>query len=1077
MSSKTLHIKLIPKGQKTVTLRYFFENQNDNTERDLKLDSIQNLLEKSESDYFDSSFTDLVEVGKELYNWFDGEDRFFETALKKAQGTTEIIILAISTEGNLAHIPWEIMHNGIIFLVQSHNPKIVPVRWKEQNFEPFEAENRFFKVLFMASSPDSENSVLSFEQEEAMILEATKEQPLFLKVEESGNLEELSKLISSYGNDSFDVFHFTGHAGAGENGIPIFVTEDEFGGEKHSTAEDIFNALRRKPKLIFLSGCETAKSQKKGSIPSLVEKLLELGAKNVLGWAKSVYDKDATLAATTFYKNLSEGFEIAEALSETYRKLIEEKARHWHLLRFYLAGEMQGSLVTPLNSANREPIPIRKIEKAFLDEEKNVRVPTRESFVGRRRPLQRCLRELKKIQTDKIGVFLHGMGGIGKSSVASRLCNRLDEFKTIVWAGKIDEFALNNKLVDKIEDKNLRDILQNPNDDLKFKLKTVFSKLPQKKFLLVLDDFEQNAEKNLRQGLPVLRLDAKKVLEALDFAISETNYQNRVIVTCRYEFKVKEEKSFYKEHLHSFGKADLKKKIEQLERTLKKTPDEKVIGKIIEVADGNPRLLEWVFKILEKEELDLSKIFEKLLEKEAEFRENILAEELLNQQTSEFRKTLALVSLFKIPVPRIVVEEVCKEEVNGFEKHLERAIALGLLEKWVIPKGENHYRVSQIILQFLESEKPKNFQEILKRACHFLYKIWNKSPNFNETKAMEIWRLALETMEKEIGFEMLERITGNWNKFGYFNETIKFCKETKCKIGEDYRLLNRLGYARYGLGHSLDSKDILKKALKNCPSNSPLYKAEIFSNIGKVLEFNGDFEEAISFMEKAGDIFGEKREKFGEAIILNDKGVAFAALGKKEEAKLSLKKSIELKNKIGLEDENSPSYHQLGEISFDEDDFNLALEYAEKSFEISYRTKNQSNKSHSLHLKAKIYEAKGEIEKALNCANECRQINVDLQNVLGIASIDILIGQIYIGNLKEYKKGIEILNNAVRYLKKVKPFEKENLSKIFIKNFQIALENLLSENDFLICEKAIKSGDLNKFIKVARAYLPFLTQF
>jgi len=62
----------------------------------------------------------------------------------------------------------------------------------------------------MATSPEHPGiAPLQFEQEEANILTATKEQPLALIVEESGSVAELENLVQSYSPDYFDVFHLT----------------------------------------------------------------------------------------------------------------------------------------------------------------------------------------------------------------------------------------------------------------------------------------------------------------------------------------------------------------------------------------------------------------------------------------------------------------------------------------------------------------------------------------------------------------------------------------------------------------------------------------------------------------------------------------------------------------------------------------------------------------------------------------------------------------------------------------------------------------------------------------------------
>ncbi len=66
------------------------------------------------------------------------------------------------------------------------------------------------------------------------------------------------------------------------------------------------------------------------------------------------------------------------------------------------------------------------------------------------------------------------MGGLGKSSLAARLCDRLTNFQRVVWVGGIDEASLVNRLTDKLDNQDLRETLQNPDEELKFRLKRVF---------------------------------------------------------------------------------------------------------------------------------------------------------------------------------------------------------------------------------------------------------------------------------------------------------------------------------------------------------------------------------------------------------------------------------------------------------------------------------------------------------------------------------------------------------------------------------------------------------------------------
>ncbi len=82
--------------------------------------------------------------------------------------------------------------------------------------------NRPLHLLLMATSPEGVEPVLSYEQEEANIVQATENQPLLLVVEESGSVTELENLIKFYPDGYFDVFHLTGHG--------LIYTEAEYGG-------------------------------------------------------------------------------------------------------------------------------------------------------------------------------------------------------------------------------------------------------------------------------------------------------------------------------------------------------------------------------------------------------------------------------------------------------------------------------------------------------------------------------------------------------------------------------------------------------------------------------------------------------------------------------------------------------------------------------------------------------------------------------------------------------------------------------------------------------------------------------
>lgn len=125
---RILHIDLRTLDGDYADLRYGWENPNDFQSRRLPLAEIQDLIEVMERDYYvDRLVKDLVETGQRLYQWLDRSDRFLAQLLAEAKAG---VVLAIATEARLAHLPWEVLHDGKSFLVARPHPVVVPVRWQ-----------------------------------------------------------------------------------------------------------------------------------------------------------------------------------------------------------------------------------------------------------------------------------------------------------------------------------------------------------------------------------------------------------------------------------------------------------------------------------------------------------------------------------------------------------------------------------------------------------------------------------------------------------------------------------------------------------------------------------------------------------------------------------------------------------------------------------------------------------------------------------------------------------------------------------------------------------------------------------
>ncbi|BDM83559.1 tetratricopeptide repeat protein [Acaryochloris marina] len=799
---ETLHLSFKFLNEQQIELRYWWDQPSNYEDKVLAIAEISDLLNQSELDYYVLR-PNLVEMGQRLFNWIDGEGRWLSRAIQDC--ASEGIVLAFAPDAMLAHLPWEILHDGTHFLVEKPYPLVVPVRWLNQPMEDRTAQNRPLQVLFMATSPEQVNPVLQFEEEEATILRITEDLPLHLRVEESGCIEELNKLWRRYPKDTFDVFHLTGHADhqSGSPTTPFFITESLTGERQDTRAEDLLQVFQqRRPRLMFLSGCRTGQAPQEGTIPSLAEALVQNGMPAVMGWGRPVLDTTATQAAAKLYESLAAGDPLAQALSITYRELIENQVKGWHLLRLYVRGEAWGPVVEPPGHYVPPPELIRE---QFLDHQGLVRVATPDQFVGRRRILQQSLRALQKRNT--LGVILHGMGGVGKSTVAARLLERLPEYQPIVIFRGLDAPKLERLLRLQCTSPEGQKILEIPDNQLPFMQRlTAFLNQglnnPDQRFMFVLDDFEANLDSR-SDGQQVLKTEVVEVFNGLLQALSRSKNPHRLLITSRYDVQFPQlNQRLSRIPLPSLRGADLQKKCDRLSSFQRASEvDLSLMEKALAIADGNPRLLEWLDKVLQVSGVEPELILSAMEGKASEFRENILAEKLLELQPEAIQQMLARMQVFELPVPYSALLSICND-LDDLEKCCQRATAIGLLEHNAT-SSEFNYRLSRILLPLLPQV---TIEALYQSGLEELYQLWWTEVEIcSEEQVIELLRLASLAKDDEKFHELGSRLGDLRYEQGRYREAIHIYEQI---VGSKQKLL---GHEHPDLASNVNSLAVLYK--------------------------------------------------------------------------------------------------------------------------------------------------------------------------------------------------------------------------------------------------------------------------
>ncbi len=723
---------MVGAGQGRHLLRFGVEGRPDR-ERPLDEDALSALLQEAAA--YRLHGEGLLALGEGLYQWLDGPAYRW---LADHTGALDGVTIRIDCEEGLRRLPWELMADGGAYLSVDPLRLWTPVyNVSDRDGTSHDAANRPLRVLFMASSPEDVRPELAFEDEEARILDAAGGN-VDLLVEESGSLKGLSEVILSHDPGYFDVLHLSGHAEVRKN-TPRFLMENDVGFRDPRTARDIAVAIEgRWPRVVFVSGCSTAEAGGDGSVPSMIESLVSAGSPAALGWALPVGDYSASWLAAALYGSLAIGQPLDEATARSRQRLFEQHSPYWHLLRLCADPSPFTPFVTALNTHGRPHLLVRHASEAFVDEFGVSRVSSRANFVGRRRQLQRILRTLREQGTDRTETMLvHGTGGYGKSTLCSRIVDRMQQsHRHAIWTGEISEPAIRrltslvtfdeadtsiavNELLDKTElslTERLTHILSGP--------------LASTPLLFVFDEFEvRNIES--RGGGFVARAAALEVINALATAIRSTGSRSRLIIASRYKFETPPDLRMAEEPVDSLKGADLDKK---LRSTVNLGPaselDADTRESIAEASGGIPRLLEWFDLLISDPATDHLDLVSAIEDKANQFKEDILAAQLLRDQTPDFRRVLAYATIFEIPVPAEAIEAACGDlDAAG---HIQRATAIGLLEAGINPADRGHrYFMSSVIRPVLEEElgpeevlSEPDLTEAHTRAAPALFELW-----------------------------------------------------------------------------------------------------------------------------------------------------------------------------------------------------------------------------------------------------------------------------------------------------------------------------------------------------------------
>ena len=867
--------------------------------RPADVEEISKIREMCQNTDWHRSVRKSREIGERLFTILNGDSQLLVRAMEEADAHGEHLQLLIRTDG-LPDLPFEVLYHSD-FLVPSriHLIRRVSNRGCKKELTP---ENRSLKVLFLACSPEGPFPVLEYEKEEEIILDVTKDLPIDVDVEDTGSLEGLGERLT---HNRYDVVHLTGHADIDDEGNPFFLMEDEEGNPVQVTPSELWEKLElNAPQLLFLSGCRTG--QISYGAYSFAHYLVDKHSSTVLGWGLPVTDPGATIAAKNLYFELSRGSSITDAVFCARQKLFKNQWPDWSLLRLFSDGTPLD--VPPVLEGQKWKPKPRELQHIYLVNSQ-VKV-LKKGFVGRRRHIQKGIRCLRK-NREKIGLFLHGTGGLGKSCLAGKLCERFKDHTLVIVNGELNTVTFLEALKDafiRANDEGGSQILKE-SEELPDKIRKLcsfsFREIP---YLILLDDFEKNLE-GVKQGKPVVTTTAVTILETLLRYLPYAGKMSQMIITSRYTFpltfggKNLVEQQLELIGLTSFTGADQRKKVSELTEIVN-YPDRVIRQELIEAGRGNPRLMEALNSLLEVEkDLDAKQLLSEIKGKQEEFVQGLLLREILTRQPEEFQKVMQYSAVYRVPVLKEGIESVCRE-VPGWHSFLELAVQLSLIEE---NKGKNTY---YWVTPLLRDEIFGKLSEEERKMCH--------------QAASEHYREVLSSTE---GYEPI-----------YAFELI----EHALRCGMDAVAVEEGGILLYYLQNVLAYKEALSEGMYIISQITELKRDEKLSRFlfefGKILRDFGDPRKAVNYFEQAlsidREVYGERHPRV--AIDLNDLGLAWKSLGDSKKAIDYYEQALSIDREVYGErhPKVAATLNNLGLARYSLGDSKKAIDYFEQALSI-----------------------------------------------------------------------------------------------------------------------------------------------
>jgi len=907
----------------------------------------------------------------------------------------------------LEAVPWEALHDGAEFIAAGAKTTITRLPLGIAPPADLPAIPLPIRMLALVSSPPDlpDGSRLNIEREQELLLEAINapagQGKLHVDFEDEAKLEILESSLEA----GYHILHFTGHGIAPENGGGLLL-EDDDGKQLPVGVNDFVSSLAKgfgTLRLAVISGCNTAQTLHTGGFRDLARALVAEKVPAVLAMQFSISDIGGLKLAEVLYPKLIAGQSLEAAVHAARRALwlTDDPVLQADALAMVLLtgnGNCLQAKAVEAPTVNFNPVIDTGFQLGTLPQ-------LGFRFYGRRKEY-RQLRDALLVNNHR-AVIIHGIGGIGKTSLIAHAADRLyhprrqdgPRFKGVYsfdCAGATlapERVLLELHRYFALQGAGALERFIGQPLEPEVLAQIVGQLLAQWPLLLIFDNFETQLART-EAGFRIADEGLRRFLAAL---VKATATNTKFVFTCRFLFELDERLG----DVASLPLGDLSRPeafsvMLKLPRLAKASYEEKVT--IYDTFGGHPFALVALDKYCQTSSVD--KALQNAKAVHTKLREHLALELSYGRLTEQARELLNRLAAFRVAVPMEAAEWVMGETVMLSLEVLQPMIAM-LRQNENFPaelKGADDATLLQMLAAMLPTQRqaPDDLQQSARELIEWglLTPVYES----DELSRLDVHSLVRDFCREKQADTWRERLREAASFYTSPTERIPEAQKTPAMVwsemeafellmeAEDYRdaavllsnsheLLDRWGFARYAESQYTRVLDRLERA----------DAAGILHNFGITQQNRGNYEAALDYYQRSLKIEEEFGNMAGVASSLHQLGRVQQDRGNYDDALDYYQRSLKISEEIGDVAGVASSLHQTGTMQYLRGDYDDALDYYQRSLKIKEEIGDVAGVAQSLHQIGMVKQERRNYDEALDCYQRSLKIKEEIGDVAGVS--------------------------------------------------------------------------------------------